>query len=191
MAEPAFQRMDLAAFLRWDGDGDTRHELIAGEPVAMAPPSRAHGIVTARLCVVIGTALRARPQCTIQVEAGIAPPDRNDTCYIADLAVSCSPPGPQEQLIRDPELIVEILSPSTVSWDRQHKVADYRHIPSVREILLIDSQSIFAEVLRRDGERWITELVRGPGAVLSLASVPLAVALAELYEGLPIAAEAS
>ena len=116
---------------------------------------------------------------------GIVRPDRNDTCYVADLAVTCQPLRVDDRLIRDPILIVEILSPSTAAFDRQTKVADYRRIPSVQEILLIDSESVFAEVLRRDGERWITEIVQGPGAILSLAAVPLNIPMAELYEGVP------
>jgi hypothetical protein len=56
----------------------------------------------------------------------------------------------------------------------------------VREILLIDSQTVFAEILRREGDRWITEIVRGPGAVLSLNSVPLGIRMSELYRGIPL-----
>jgi hypothetical protein len=62
----------------------------------------------------------------------------------------------------------------------------------VREILLIDSASIFAEVLRREGDRWITEIVRGLQATLSLASIGLTATMSDLYEGIdlpdPIAA---
>src|SRR6202008_1269603 len=89
-----------------------------------------------------------------------------------------------DRLIRDPMLIVEILSPGPAVFDRQSKIPDYRRIPSVQEILLIDSESIFAEILRRSAEQWITEIVRGPDAMLSLASVPLAVRMSELYRGL-------
>jgi Uma2 family endonuclease len=65
-------------------------------------------------------------------------------------------------------------------------VPEYRQIPSVREILLIDSERAFAEILRRDGERWFTEIVLGIEASLSLASVPLTVGMAELYDGVPL-----
>ena len=66
------------------------------------------------------------------------------------------------------------------------KVADYRQIASVSEILLIDSQRMFAEVLRREGDHWITEIVQGPAAALSLSSVPVTIAMSELYEGIPL-----
>ena len=119
-------------------------------------------------------------------EAGVALPDRDDTFYVADLAVICEPLRAEDRLIRNPVLIVEVLSPSTAATDRQIKVSDYRRIPSVTEILLIDSESAFAEVHRREGDRWITEMMRGPDATRALNSVPLAISLSELYEGVPL-----
>ena len=191
MSEAAVKRMTLAEFLRWEDGTDTRYELLGGCPVAMAPPAIAHGILALRLGARIDAALRSRSPCFGQSEAGIARPDRNDTCYIADLAVTCTPPERGQQLLQDPLLIVEILSPGTALYDRQTKVSDYRRIPSVQEILLIDSTSIFAEVLRREGDRWITEIVRGPQATLSLASIRLTAAMSELYEGIDLPDQAA
>ena len=191
MSEAAVKRMTLAEFLRWEDGTDTRYELLGGCPVAMAPPAIAHGILALRLGARIDAALRSRSPCFGQSEAGIARPDRNDTCYIADLAVTCTPPERGQQLLQDPLLIVEILSPGTALYDRQTKVSDYRRIPSVQEILLIDSTSIFAEVLRREGDRWITEIVRGPQAILSLASIELTAAMSELYGGIDLPDQAA
>ncbi|HEY1301315.1 MAG TPA: Uma2 family endonuclease [Stellaceae bacterium] len=186
MSEAALKRMSLAEFLHWEDGTDARYELLDGIVVAMAPPAPAHGFLAARLCAGIEAVLRSRRPCMVQVEAGIARPDRDDTCYIADLAVTCKPPQRGDQLIPDPVLIVEILSPGTALYDRQTKVSDYRRVPSVTEILLIDSTSIFAEVLRRERDRWITEIVRGPQATLSLASIGLTAAMSDLYEGIDL-----
>jgi len=41
-------------------------------------------------------------------------------------------------------------------------------------------------VLRRSGEQWITELVQGREATLSLASISLTVTMADLYEEIEI-----
>jgi Uma2 family endonuclease len=186
MAEPAIRGMTVDEFLRWEDGTDTRYELVGGVVVAMAPPAPAHGFLAARLCIAIGSALRSRPPCMVQIEAGVARPGRDDTYYVADLAVTCNPPPPDEPVIGEPLLIVEVLSPTTASHDRQRKVADYRQIASVQEILLIDSQTVFAEVLRRNGDQWITEIVQGLAATLFLSSVPLRIPMAELYEGVPL-----
>ena len=186
MSEAAVKLMTLTEFLRWEDGTDTRYELLNGVPVAMAPPAIAHGRLALRLGARIDSALRSRSPCFGQSEAGIAKPDRSDTCYIADLAVTCTPSERGQQLLQDPLLIVEILSPGTALYDRQTKVSDYRRIPSVEEILLINSASIFAEVLRREGDRWLTEIVRGPQGTLSLASIGLTAAMSELYEGIDL-----
>ena len=115
MAEPAIRRLSLAEFLRWEDGTDTRWELVDGVPVAMAPPAVAHGIIAARLIARIDAALRERRACVVQSEAGITLPDRDDTCYIADLAVACTPIERGQQLMREPLLIVEVLSPSTIA----------------------------------------------------------------------------
>ena len=186
MSELAVKRMTVAEFLRWEDGTDTRYELLAGFPVAMAPPAVAHGILALRLGARIDAALRSRSPCFGQSEAGIVRPDRNDTCYVADLAVTCTPPERGQQLLQDPLLIVEIPSPATALFDRQTKVSDYRRILSVEEILLIDSASIFAEVLRREGDRWVSEIVRGPQATLSLTSLGLTATMSDLYEGIDL-----
>ena len=186
MAEPAIKKMTVAEFLHREDGADTRYELVDGTPVAMAQPAVAHGVLSLRLGARIETALRARAPCIGQSEAGIARSDRDDTCYIADLAVTCTPPQPGQQLLQDPLLIVEILSPGTASYDRQIKVPDYRRIPTAQEILLIDSATVFAEVLRRAGDRWITEIAQGRQATFSLASIDLDVLMSELYDGIAI-----
>jgi len=86
----------------------------------------------------------------------------------------------------DPFLIIEILSPSTERHDRRIKLPVYRQIGSVQEILFIDSDGIYAELHRRSGAQWITEILRGADAVLSLASVPVEIRLGELYEGIAL-----
>jgi Uma2 family endonuclease len=189
MAEPAVRHMSLAEFLRWEDGTDRRYELIGGVPTAMPPPARAHGMLCARLAGVIDASLRSRRPCSVQTEAGIVRPDREDTFYVADLAVTCKPYQRDEQMVDEPILIVEILSPGTERYDRRIKVPAYRTIDTVGELLLIDSESIYAEILRREGDRWITELVQGRDAVLRLSSVDQQIVMAELYEGIDLGSE--
>jgi Uma2 family endonuclease len=131
---------------------------------------------------------RSRRPCTAQTEAGIVRSGYDDGFYIADIAVTCRPYERGEQLVREPILIVEILSPGTERHDRLIKVPAYRDIETVQEILLIDSEISVAEVLRRQDDQWIKLLVRGREAVLRLASVDLPVPMAELYDGIEIEA---
>ena len=49
---------------------------------------------------------------------------------------------------------------------------------------MIDTEGCLAEVLRREGPHWITELVRGRDEVLRLASIDLAGPMAGLFHGM-------
>jgi len=183
MAEPAIGRMTVDEFLSWDDGTDTRYELVDGVIVAMAPAARTHGALSGRLVSAIDAALAARPECVVYVEAGILPPDQSASFYVPDVSVSCTEPDDDVPYLRNSVLIVEILSPSTAAFDRNTKISGYQAIPSVEEILLLDSRRIFAEVLRRDGDRWVSEIAELPEAILHLRSIPLSIAMAALYRG--------
>ena len=188
MAEPATKPMTLDEFLHWDDGTETRYELIGGFPVAMAPPAEAHSILVVRLADADRERmLSARDApARAQIEAGVTRADRADTYFVADIAATCAPIEPGRQAIEEPFLIVEILSPGTERHDRRVKLPAYRQIDSVQEVLLIASDAIYAELHRRSGAQWITEILRGGDAVLALASVGIEVRLGDLYEGIAL-----
>jgi len=186
MAELAIKPMTLEEFLRWDDGTETRYELIGGFPVAMAPPAEAHRILAMRLGSRIDAALAVRRPCNAQIEAGLVRTDRANTYFEADIAATCEGNEPGRQAIKDPFLIVEILSPSTERHDRRVKLPAYRQIPTVQEIVLIASDGHYAELHRRSGAQWITEILRGADARLALTAIGIEVSFADLYEGIAL-----
>jgi Uma2 family endonuclease len=185
VAEPARRLWTLDEFLVFDDGTDTRYELFDGQIVAMAPASGIHGALVMRLGHRISTALR--PGCEVVAEAGIVPPNRADSWYEADLAVTCA--GVTErQFIAEPVLIVEVLSPSTAATDRDRKLPDYRTVPSLRDILVISSTEPRIEHFGREGDGWKIHDLRGEGT-LRLQALDLTLDLAELYAGLTFAAD--
>lgn len=179
MADPAEKRMSLAAFLEWDDGTDTRYELIDGRIVAMAPPTLAHGTVVANIARHIGN--RLKPPCRVVVEAGITPAERIDTWYQADLVVTCAPAERGARAVVEPKLIVEVLSPTTAAHDRGVKLADYRKIASVEQILLIASEDRHVEVWRRAEDGWRVQDLIGDAAIPLAIGQPLP--LAAVYDG--------
>jgi Uma2 family endonuclease len=182
MSLPAVRPLTVAEFLARDDGSDVRYELLGGEIVAMAAPSRAHQILAVNFARRLAEALDGRPPCSAGAEAAIALPDRDDTCHIADLAVTCIAYEPLQKLVPSPLVLIEILSPSTEARDRRVKLPDYRGIPSVQEIVLIDQEPFYCEVHRRlDDGRWLTDLLRTPEARLRLVSIGFDQPLSSLY----------
>jgi len=176
--------MTLEEFYAWDSGDDLRYELIDGVVVAMTSPRNAHGKIVAKLARRVGEALDARPSCSVEAEVGILSVTRRNTCYQADLAVSCTPQRDEGHELSDPLLIVEVLSPSTEDKDRKVKLVDYRLIPSVREVLLVDCTRPYCELHRRtEGDLWLTQLVVDLQASIILESIGAELKLADIYAG--------
>jgi Uma2 family endonuclease len=132
-AEPAERRWTVEEFLAWDDGTDRRYELVGGQIVAMAPPSEAHAAIVANLTLRIGGQLR--PPRRVLGEFGVRLPDRDDSFYQFDRAVTCTAADPTRRYIAEPEMIVEVLSPSTALHDRGRKLDHYRQLPSLKEVL--------------------------------------------------------
>ena len=180
MAQPAPRSWTLDEFLAFDDGTDTRYELFDGRIVAMAPTSDIHGTLVARLALRFGTGLR--PSCEVVIEAGILPPERADSWYEADLAVTCAGLTGQ-QFIAEPILVVEVLSPSSAATDRDRKLPDYRTIPSLQDILVVSSSEPRIEHFRREEDGWKIHDLRAAGS-LRLQALDLTLDVGELYKGL-------
>jgi Uma2 family endonuclease len=181
MASPAQKRLTLPEFLEWDDGTDRRYELLDGVPVMMAPPLEAHG----ELALALGVEIRARvqPPCRVISEAGLVISDRADTYYVADLAVTCAPREPGRRMVVEPVLVIEVLSPSTSQVDRWRKVADYRTLASVQEILVVFSDERRVEVQRRTADGWRVEDLMG-NAQIRLCCCNAAIPLGAIYRDL-------
>jgi Uma2 family endonuclease len=178
MAETAENLMTVAEFLERDDGTDTRYELVRGKVLAMGPPSARHSVIASK----IGAALEAglKQPCYVGMNAGLVRPDRDDTFYVADRVVSCTPLDADMPTIPQPTVIIEILSPTTAEHDRGGKLYDYRRIASVQEIALVASEQRHVEVWRRRGAKWEVEDLIGDAA-LELETVGVKLPLTAIY----------
>ncbi|HEY2618738.1 MAG TPA: Uma2 family endonuclease [Acetobacteraceae bacterium] len=177
--------MDTAEFLAWDAPSGSLWQLVDGEPQAMAPASRTHGAIQNELGRLIGNHLVAQAQeCSVITNAGTIPRIRADANFrIPDLAVTCSDYQEEEYDVSEPVLMVEILSPTnkTETWSN---VWAYTTIPTVREILILHSVRVRAELLRRDAEgQWPERPVVIEDGALELASIGFSLELRSVYRG--------
>ena len=76
-----------------------------------------------------------------------------------DLSVVCGDPvflSEKRTVLLNPVLIVEVLSPSTESYDRGQKFKFYRALPSLQEYVLVAQDRVNVEVFRKNEEgHWV------------------------------------
>ncbi len=176
-------RMSVQEFLAWDPGGEHTWQLVDGAPEAMVPANRTHGTLQGEMGNLIINHLRDRGStCALVVRPGVVPHmHASHNMRVPDLAVTCSDYEVEETGITDPVLIVEVLSPSNQA-ETWANVWTYATIPSVREIVVLRTASIGAEVLRRHADNtWPQEPESLTDGVLVLESIGLRVSLIDLY----------
>lgn len=176
-------RMSVDEFLAWEPGDGLVWQLVDGEPQAMSPASIPHGILQTELGRLLQNHFDAQGSPCVAVSApGVTPHvQASHNMRVPDLAVTCSPEDLEGSGMTAPVLVVEILSPNNQK-ETWANVWTYTTIPSVREILVLNSFRISAEVLRRNPDGgWPQEALSVISGDLVLDSVGLRVPLADIY----------
>ena len=163
---------------------EERWELLDGEPVLMAPQSERHQRIVGNLSDVLRPRARERG-CVALAGLGLLSESVNDYAPIPDIVVRCG------QMVEggyaeDPLLVAEVLSPSTMKWDRGGKVDFYQSIPSLQAILLVYQDEVRVEAWLREGDTWRREVRQGRAASLDLPVPGGSVTLADIYADIPL-----
>ncbi len=92
-------------------------------------------------------------------------------------------PTPFGDPVKQPSVIIEILSESTNRYDPSEKFRLYRDIPTLKEYILVDSESIMIEAFRiNEKGNWELEVYSSTQTILALPSLELSIPLLEIYE---------
>ncbi len=179
------QLMTVDAFLDWDSPGPYVWQLVDGQPMAMAPPSPRHGAIQAETGAIIRNYLAERGgPCVVVTTPGVRPRFQSDRNFLVpDLAVTCSPADLDRRFLSEPILLIEILSPSNHA-ETWRNVWAYMTIGSLREILVIRSNAVGIELLRRNEDgTWPEAPTPATSGMFELASIGLELPVAALYRG--------
>jgi len=177
--------MTAQEFLAWPGDGSGRRfQLVDGEIRPMSPASRIHGVIQANLAyLLVGAVRREALPLQVLAEGAVIPGlNASSNVRVPDLVVAQGDDMRGDQVVTDPVLIAEVLSPGN-SDETRDNIRAYATLSSVREIVVVHTGRIVAEVHRRDAAgAWQAdpELVER-GERLRLASVGLDCNLDEAY----------
>ena len=90
-----------------------------------------------------------------------------------------------------PSYVFEVISPDTERVDRREKMLAYRDIPEIKGYIILEQDEIQVTLMRPAASGWKTEILRGPGATLSLPDLKIEIPLARIYERTALARETS
>ncbi len=167
----ARQPYDFDEYIELEASSDVKHELLDGNAWAMTGGSPRHAAISGNVvgllkqalgnqrCQVFSSDLRIRV-----VETGLATyPDVSVVCGKIEL----DPEDRKGHTITNPTLVVEVLSPSTEAYDRGEKLAHYKRISALREVMLVAHDERRIDLWRRTATGW-TQLTFHTGQAVEL-----------------------
>lgn len=182
-------RLTPAEYLAAERLAERKSEFYNGEVQAMAGGKSPHSRLAANLITALGRRLDDRP-CKTYTSDMLVHPSPTEFFY-PDVALLCGEErflDAAEDCLLNPELVAEVLSPSTRQYDRE-KFFHYQQIPSLNHFLLIhQDRACIEHFVRLVGGEWAYKVVGhlhdpsvGLQATLVLESLGLEIPLREIY----------
>lgn len=182
------QTMTVEEYLAFERASEEKHEYLNGEIFLMSGASRHHNLVMGNTFASLHKQLRQRPAsvlpCLMRIKV-----EKTGLYTYSDICVVFDPlqleDDEYDDTLLNPTLIVEVLSPSTESYDRGRKFQHYRALASLQEYVLIAQDSTHIErYLRQPNDEWLLADATGLDASIELSSIGCTLALADVYEKL-------
>jgi Uma2 family endonuclease len=183
MSASPIPKLSVEEYLALDRVAEVRSEYHDGELFPVIAVTWEHGRIAANTIRRISERLDGRPcrvaNSTVRIRVGA-------TKFVyPDILVICGKPvfaDEEQDTITNPNVIVEILSPSTAGYDYGEKFALYRRLPSFEEYILIAQDQPRIEVFRKmPDSRWILTSYEGLENTVRVESLELDLPLAEIY----------
>lgn len=185
----------IEEYLALEREAEERHEYLDGFIYAMAGESPNHGAICVNMVAQLHTQLRGTP-CQVfskdmKVRSGPIPKTRYTTKGLfsyPDLLVVCGElkfHDKHQDVLLNPTVIIEVLSPTTEAFDRGQKFRRYRmHIPTLTDYIVVSqNRPLIEHFARQDNGQWvIAASVEELTESLSIASIGCALRLGDVYD---------
>ena len=171
-------------YLARERKAEYKSEYFAGEMFAMAGATWEHTLIKDNLARATGNQLEGGPCHVITSDLRVKV-DSTGLYTYPDIIIVCDKPEFEDNVfdtLRNPRVLVEVLSESTEDYDRGTKFKHYRQIPSLKEYVLISqTEPLVERHVRQSNGDWLMTEFRGLEARFAYDSVPVMVPMGNIY----------
>ena len=188
------KKYSFEEYLEFERQADERHEFIDGEIRAMAGETEAHSTICWNVSGEIYNKLKGK-NCrafspNMKVQSGHYFKQKKTSKGLfsyPDLVVVCGKPeflDETKDILLNPKVIFEVISPSTEAFDRGEKFSRYRAWnETLTDYVLIWQVAPLVEHFQRQADnRWLLTIVESLEGVLPIESIECTLNLADIYD---------
>ena len=179
------RQMTVEEYLAYDEGCEFTNEYIDGEIIPMAGGTRKHNAIVAHTIAELVNAL-GDSECAVFASQMRVRIDASKYVF-PDVSVVCGNPvfeDKNEVILRNPSLVVEVTSPSSLAHDHVDKVAYYGAVPSIQGYLILDQDRVFAEMYTRAESGWHLQQFSSLDDAIALKPLACSLSLAQVYRGI-------
>ena len=186
MGEPKIydgQEISKEKYLLLEEVSEQKHEFWSGRVRAQAGGSFNHQMLVGELYLKLRAQLDPKG-CTVFMSDMKVNVDQADAYLYPDVSAVCGPvefPEGRDDIITNPSLIVEVLSPSTSGFDFAEKFDRYKQLPSLQEYVLVSQHTPRIEVRERTEDWGHFRVYTQLSDVIHLNSVDVILSVEQLY----------
>jgi Uma2 family endonuclease len=188
--EPAIayskQKISIEEYLEMENAALEKHEYYQGEVFAMSGSKVPHNEICVNLIAILKNRSKGKKCKPYNSDQRIHIPSNTLFTY-PDISIVC---GEIITLNGDnwnalnPTVIIEVLSKSTKNYDRGEKFKLYREIKTLKEYMLVDSESVHVEIFRLNkNNHWELEEYNDGNSNIEIKVINENIAIAEIYDG--------
>lgn len=190
LREPAVaygkSKFTIEEYLQMEETSEEKHEYYKGEIFAMSGPKVPHNIIAVNIVALLKQKLKGKQCKPFNSDQRVYIPQNSLFTY-PDISIICGEIitlNNDEWNILNPAVIIEILSPGTKDYERGGKFKLYRDIVTLKEYILVDSETVSIEVFRiNDSGHWELEEYKKMEGSLLVKTVDVSIPVIEIYEG--------
>jgi Uma2 family endonuclease len=179
MAEALPKPWTVEDFLEWEARQPERYEFVDGMILGMVGGSVAHAAIKDNITGALRARLRGTPCRAFSESLKVV---TNIGSHYPDVVVTCVPMQPTDDRVREPVVVVEVLSRTTADRDRSAKWVGYQDVPSLQHYVLVAQDRRRVELFTRTGDTWNLMIIRPPRDRVALPAIGAELTLAEIYE---------
>lgn len=183
----------IEQYLKLERHSEERHEYIDGDIYEMAGESLAHSRINMNLAGEIRAQLKGKncealsPNMKVRTKVLVNPKSPKGFFSYPDLTIVCGEPlfhDKFKDVLINPKVVFEVLSPSTESYDRGKKFQHYRtQIDSLTDYVLVSQDEPLVEhYIRQDDGSWKLFTYAGLKTSFAIDSVDCRLSLEEIYD---------
>lgn len=185
-AQIAERKYTVSEFLEMEEKSEIRHEFYDGEIFAMAGTTMNHNRIVGKIRGFLG-AIFFPKGCDVFAENIKVEAIENFYYPYPDVVVTCAPEDVNgTYIVRNPSILVEVLSKSSANYDRGFKLRSYQEIASLQYYVLVAQYECYIELYSRTDQEgvWTYQSFDKQETVISFDKLDFTMPVSAVYEGI-------